>query len=148
MVKLRTYLICRIIFTFLFLIISTTVWFNRRVEIYHDIETKIESNDVVVSDLKRLSESDDKVYNLRINNKENDKQDIKVYIVPTVLSESAPNNYIKYQVNDGNIKTLNMDGMIMVDTIDSLETMDINLKLWISDTYQGDLNYEGRVIVS
>ncbi|MBR3660510.1 MAG: hypothetical protein IKN63_01210 [Bacilli bacterium] len=145
--KLRTYLICRIIFTFLFLIISTTVWFNRKVAVYHEVESKIESNDVIVSNLRRLSENDDKIYNLKINNNENDKQDIKVYIVPNALSESAPNNYIKYQVNDGNIKTLNMDGMIIVDTIDSHESMDINLKLWLSDTYEGNLNYDGRVIV-
>ena len=40
-----------------------------------------------------------------------------------------------------------MDGMIIVDTINSRESMNINIKLWISDTYEGDLNYEGRVIV-
>lgn len=148
MVKFRTYLICRIIFTLGFVIISTFVWFNRQVIVYHDVKNNLESNEIIVSNLKKLKDDDDTSYNLIINNKKDFEQDVKVYIVPTVLSNSAPNNYIKYQINDGNIKTLNMDGMIMVSKLDSFESVNLNLKLWISDTYDGILNYEGRVIVS
>lgn len=146
--KLRTYLICRIICTFLFMIISTTVWFTRDVNIYHKVKSNIESNEIIISNLKRISESDNKVYNLKIANKEKSTEKFKVYIVPTVLSTSISNNYIKYQVNDNSIKTLNMDGMIIIDKLEGLENRDINLKLWISDTYNGNLNYEGRVVVS
>ena len=146
--KTRIYLICRIVFTFLFLIISTTIWFTRDTGVYHDVKTDIQSNKLVISNLKRLSENDNTSYNLRIENKKTNEENFKVYIVPDVLATSVSNNYIKYQINDNNIKTLNMDGMILIDKLDGLESKDINLKLWISDTYPGNLNYEGRVVVS
>ena len=38
--------------------------------------------------------------------------------------------------------------MIIVDTIDGLEEKNIELKLWVSDTYNGDLSYSGRVVVA
>lgn len=145
--RLKTYLICRIIFTFLFLIISTTMWFKKEMNIYHQIDSKLKSNEIVITNLKKLSENESKVYNLKIENKDNTKQKVKVYIVPDAISNSISNNYIKYQINDSSIKTLNMDGMIIIDSIDSLESLEYNLKLWISDTYLGDSNYLGRVIV-
>lgn len=145
--KLRTYLICRIIFTFLFMVTSTTIWFTRTNNIYHEVKSNIESNEVIISNLKRLSE-ESSIYNLKLENKESNEEKFKVYIVPTVLSASVSNNFIKYQVNNNSIKTLNMDGMIIIDKLDGLESRDINLKLWISDTYEGDLNYNGRIVVS
>ena len=130
------------------MIISTYVWFNKNTSVYHEVKTSITSNEVKISNLKRLSDNDTRSYNIKIENKENQQEKFKVYIIPDVLSTSISNNYIKYQVNDNNIKTLNMDGMIMISELEGLETKDINLKLWISDTYNGDLNYEGRVVVS
>ena len=146
--NLKTYLICRIIFTFLFMITSTIIWFTRDVNIYHEVKSKIESNEVVISNLKKISDSDNTIYNLKIENKENNTEKFKVYIVPTLLTTSVSNNYIKYQVNDNSIKTLNMDGMIIIDELKALENRNINLKLWISDTYNGNLNFSGRVVVS
>ena len=146
--NLRTYLICRIIFTFVFMVISTTIWFNRRVEIYHNVESSIKSNHVIVSNLKRLNENDNTTYTIEIENEEESEKDIKVYIVPDVMETSISNNYIKYQINNGNIKTLNMDGVIMISKLEGFTKQNIDLKLWISNTYQGDLNYEGRVIVA
>ena len=146
--NLRNYLICRIIFTFLFLITSTIIWFTRSNNIYHEVQSDIISNKIIISDLKRLNESDDKTYNLKIENKDTDSKDFKVYIVPNIIKESVSNNYIKYQVNDNSIKTLNMDGMIVVSKLNGLSEMNINLKIWISDTYPGDLNYDGMIIVS
>ena len=143
--KLKTYLICRIIFTTLFLIISTTVWFTRKVNVYHDIESNIISNQIVFSD---ISKNDNTIYHLKLENKEEIKQKVKVYIMPDIMKNNIDNNYIKYQINNKDIKTLNMDGMIIVDTIDSLEEKDIELKLWVSDTYNGDLSYSGRVVVA
>ena len=143
--SLRTYLICRIIFTFLFLIISTTIWFNRRDNLYHDVKTNIIHNDIVFKDINKYS---DNIYNLKIENKDNSNQNIKVYIVPVLLKDNISNNYIKYQINDSDIKTLNMDGMIMVSDIESSETINLNLKVWVSDTYTGNLTYDGRIVVA
>ena len=148
MVKFRTYLICRIIFTFLFLVSSTIIWFTRDTKVYYEVKSNIDSNVVTFSNLKRISNSDNTVYNLKIENKIDKKENYKVYIVSDVLSTNVSNNYIKYQINDNRIKTLNMDGMIIASELDGLETKDINLKLWISDTYTGNLNYSGRIVVS
>ena len=143
--KLKTYLICRIIFTTLFLIISTTVWFTRKVNVYHNVDSNIISNQIVFSD---ISKNDNTIYHLKLENKEEIKQKVKVYIMPDIMKNNIDNNYIKYQIDNKDIKTLNMDGMIIVDTIDSLEEKDIELKLWVSDTYNGDLSYSGRVVVA
>ena len=143
--KLKTYLICRIVFTTLFLILSTTIWFTRKVNVYHDVKTNIQSNEIVFSD---VSKNDDTIYHLKLENKEDNKQKVKVYIIPDIMKNNIDNNYIKYQINNNDIKTLNMDGMIIVDTIDSLEEKNIDLKVWVSDTYNGDLSYSGRVVVA
>ena len=143
--KLKTYLICRIVFTTLFLIISTTIWFTRKVNVYHDVKTNIQSNEIVFSD---ISKNDDTIYHLKLENKEDNKQKVKVYIIPDIMKNNIDNNYIKYQINNNDVKTLNMDGMIIVDTIDSLEEKNIDLKVWVSDTYNGDLSYSGRVVVA
>ena len=143
--SLKTYLICRIIFTTLFLIISTTVWFTRKVNVYHNVDSNIISNQIVFSD---ISKNDNTIYHLKLENKEEIKQKVKVYIMPDIMKNNIDNNYIKYQIDNKDIKTLNMDGMIIVDTIDSLEEKDIELKLWVSDTYNGDLSYSGRVVVA
>ena len=143
--KLKTYLICRIIFTTLFLIISTTVWFTRKVDVYHEVKSNIKSNQIVFSN---ISKNNTEIYNLKLENTNNSKQNVKVFIVPDVMKNKLDNNYIKYQINNKDIKTLNMDGMIIVDTIDSLEEKNIELKLWVSDTYNGDLSYSGRIVVA
>ena len=143
----RMYLIGRIIFTFLFLIISTKLWLMKDFSIYHSVESSIISNNIVISNLKHEIESDN-IYNLKIENKEDKLRDIKVYIVSDLLSENISNNYIKYQIDSNKVKTLNMDGVIMVSRLSGFEKKDINLKIWISDTYDGNLNYNGRVIVA
>ena len=143
--SLRTYLICRIVITFLFLVISTTIWITRRPVIYHEVDKNITSNEISFKELKKGDK--ESIYNLTLSNKENLQQKVKVYIVPEVLKENISNNYIKYQIGDNSIKTLNMDGMILVDTMESLEEKNISLKIWISATYEGDLSYSGRVVV-
>ena len=141
------YLICRIIFTSLFVTISTIVWFTRKDNIYHELNSNIEYNNIEISNLKKFGE-EDITYNLKITNNEDRKRKVKVYIVSNVLSNSVSNNYIKYQVNDNTIKSLNMDGLIIISELLESETKNINLKIWISDTYSGELNYEGRVIAT
>lgn len=143
--SLKTYLICRIIFTFLFLITSTTIWFSKRNNIYHEVKSSLVCNEIVFSNIDKTSINN--TYNIKIKNKNNIKEDLKVYIIPSLFDNNISNNYIKYQINDNEIKTLNMDGMILVSSIDSLDTVDYNLKIWVSDTYMGNLTYSGRVIV-
>ena len=145
MVNYRTYLKCRIVFTSLFLIISTIIGFNRDQTIYHDVSSNIKSEELVFSILSRSENASD-IYKLSIENNNDDVTEYKVYIVSDILKNNVSNNYIKYQVNDNKVKTLNMDGMIIVDKLKAYENKDIYLKIWISDTYLGNLNYDGRII--
>ena len=142
--KLEHYLICRIIITFVFLVSSTYIWFNRKVEIYHDVDKKIVSNEVEFVNIEKVNNTS---YNLKVENLNETNETFRIYIVPSLLNSNVSNNYIKYQINDGSIRTLNMDGMIFSDVIMKKEIKDFSLKLWISDTYKGDLNFSGKVVV-
>lgn len=144
--KYRTYLKCRIVFTSLFLIISTIVWFNRDTNLYHQVDSNLESSEVILSNFNK--EVNFSNYTLNIKNKDNNQKDYKVYLISDIMKNNISNNFIKYQVNDDSIKTLNMDGMIIIDKIEGNSSKDINLKFWISETYNGNLSYDGRIIVS
>ena len=41
-----------------------------------------------------------------------------------------------------------MDDIIIISKLEALEKKDIDLKVWLSDTYEGNLNYEERVVVA
>ena len=151
--KNMLYHITSIILTTLFLVSSTYYWFFvREVTYYEEIENNniLVSNEIEFTSLSKVSDKDINSlngYELKIQNKGIESEDIKIYIVPNILFNNVTNNYVKYQVNNGNIKSLNTDGMIYVSNLDYLETEDINLKIWLSETYMGELNYNGRVIV-
>ena len=146
--------IMSIITTLLFLIVSTYCWFNlRNREIYETYvpENVSISSEVVLNSLEKIS--DDNIANLNgydftISNTGNKTEDFKIMIIGDLLQKNVSNNYIKYSINNNKVRSLNMDGIIYIDNLNESETKDINLKIWISDTYQGDLGYNGRVIVS
>ncbi len=144
-----------IIMTLIFLIVSTYCWFNFK--IFEVSYLNYEKSGIVVSDniafnnLKQVKDEDInkiKPYSFSISNTNDTKEDITITIVSDLLDESISNNYLKYSINDGTIKSLNMDGVVYIDSIDNNETKNINLKVWISENYKGELNYNGRVIVS
>ena len=138
----------------IFLIISTIIWFNYREKniSYYDYSKKdiLVSQDITLSNLKQSNEKNlDKIeaYNLELSNLANESQDIKIFVARDLIDNSISNNYLKYSINDGKVHSLNMDGVIYIDNLDSKETKKLTLKFFISDTYQGDLNYKGRVVV-
>ena len=146
--------ILSIVWTTLFLVGSTYCWFNfRNKDIYEEYhkENLVVSEPIVFNSLKKVKDEDiDKLdgYNFQLSNTGSPDMDIKIILVSDMLEESVSNNYIKYQINNSTIHSLNMDGVIYIDNLKNLETKDINLKVWISDTYTGNLNYNGRVVVS
>ena len=152
--KNMIYHISSIIYTSLFLIISTYIWFYvKDFNVYKDIQDPniTVSSNIEFENLKQVSEVEiDNInsYSFDIKNTGDKKQDIKISIVPNMLTNNVSNNYIKYIINNEPVKSLNTDGVIYIDDIDLEETKNIELKIWISDTYLGDLNYNGRVIVS
>lgn len=148
------YHISSIIYTSIFLITSTYLWFYvKDFNIYKDIQDNniVVSKNIEFNSLSQVSDKDiDKIesYNFDIQNISDTKQDIKISIVSDMLSNNVSNNYVKYMINNRNIHSLNTDGIIYIDDIDTKEIKTINLKIWLSETYLGNLNYNGRVIVS
>ena len=152
--KEKIFLMTRIIITILFLTFSSYIWFNLKDFTVYKTNTReniIVSENITFSSLKQVSDNDVlkiEEYNFQIENKAVNNQNIKITIVPDVIQNNISNNYLKYIINDGEIHSLNMDGIVYIDNIEKEEVKDISLKIWISDTYNGSLNYSGRVIVS
>ena len=143
-----------IITTLLFLVVSTYCWFNlRNRQIYETYvpENLSISESVVLNSLEKVSDnsiSNLNSYDFTISNTGNKTEDFKIMVIGDLLKENVSNNYIKYSINNNKIHSLNMDGIIYIDNLSESETKNINLKIWISDTYQGELSYSGRVIVA
>ena len=152
--KEKIFLMTRIIITILFLTFSSYIWFNLKDFTVYKTNTReniIVSENITFSSLKQVSDNDVlkiEEYNFQIENKAVNNQNIKITIVPDVIQNNISNNYLKYIINDGEINSLNMDGIVYIDNIEKEEVKDISLKIWISDTYNGSLNYSGRVIVN
>jgi len=152
--KEKIFLMTRIIITILFLTFSNYIWFNLKDFTVYKTNTReniIVSENITFSSLKQVSDNDVlkiEEYNFQIENKAVNNQNIKITIVPDVIQNNISNNYLKYIINDGEIHSLNMDGIVYIDNIEKEEVKDISLKIWISDTYNGSLNYSGRVIVN
>lgn len=152
--KEKIFLMTRIIITILFLTFSSYIWFNLKDFTVYKTNTReniIVSENITFSSLKQVSDNDVlkiEEYNFQIENKAVNNQNIKITIVPDVIGNNISNNYLKYIINDGEIHSLNMDGIVYIDNIEKEEIKDISLKIWISDTYNGSLNYSGRVIVN
>ena len=153
--KIIRYYICSILTTLIFLIGSTYCWFNfKKFDVTYLSYNKMNvlvSDDIEFSNLQKVSDEDIskvKNYSFFISNNGSEEESIKIMITPDLLKKNVNNNYLKYSINGSDVRSLNMDGVIYIDKLDSYETKNIDLKVWISDTYQGELNYNGRCIVS
>ena len=151
--KLIRYYIINIIYTTIFLIGSTTYWYFNIKGIQDNLDDyNIHVvNEIKLDNLKQVSDKETNSlasYEVSLKNNTFDKQKMMVYIMKSNLNSNLTNNYIKYQINDYGINSLNMDGMVYLDNINSLEEKNIDLKVWISDSYLGDTNYQGYIVVN
>lgn len=151
--KLIRYYIINIIYTTIFLIGSTTYWYFNIKGIQDNLDDyNIHVvNEIKLNNLEQVSDKETNSlasYEVSLKNNTLDKQKMMVYIMKSNLNSNLTNNYIKFQINDYGINSLNMDGMIYLDNLNSLEEKNINLKIWISDSYQGDTNYQGYIVVN
>lgn len=151
--KLIRYYIINIIYTTIFLIGSTTYWYFNIKGIQDNLDDyNIHVvNEIKLDNLKQVSDKETNSltsYEVSLKNNTLDKKKMMVYIMKSNLNSNLTNNYIKYQINDYGINSLNMDGMIYLDNINSLEEKNIDLKVWISDSYLGDTNYQGYIVVN
>lgn len=151
--KLIRYYIINIIYTTIFLIGSTTYWYFNIKGIQDNLDDyNIHVvNEIKLDNLKQVSDKETNSlasYEVSLKNNTFDKQKMMVYIMKSNLNSNLTNNYIKYQINNYGINSLNMDGMVYLDNINSLEEKNIDLKVWISDSYLGDTNYQGYIVVN
>ncbi len=151
--KLIRYYIINIIYTTIFLIGSTTYWYFNIKGIQDNLDDyNIHVvNEIKLDNLKQVSDRETNSlasYEVSLKNNTLDKKKMMVYIMKSNLNSNLTNNYIKYQINNYGINSLNMDGMIYLDNINSLEEKNIDLKVWISDSYLGDTNYQGYIVVN
>lgn len=151
--KFFVYHLTSIIYTTLFLIISTTYWYFNIKGIQDNLDDyNIHVvNEIKLDNLKQISDKETNSlasYEVSLKNNTLDKKKMMVYIMKSNLNSNLTNNYIKYQINNYGINSLNMDGMIYLDNLNSLEEKNINLKIWISDSYIGDINYQGYIVVN
>lgn len=151
--KLIRYYIINIIYTTIFLIGSTTYWYFNIKGIQDNLDDyNIHVvNEIKLDNLKQISDKETNSlasYEVSLKNNTLDKKKMMVYIMKSNLNSNLTNNYIKYQINNYGINSLNMDGMIYLDNLNSLEEKNINLKIWISDSYIGDINYQGYIVVN
>ena len=151
--KLIRYYIINIIYTTIFLIGSTTYWYFNIKGIQDNLDDyNIHVvNEIKLDNLKQISDKETNSlasYEVSLKNNTLDKKKMMVYIMKSNLNSNLTNNYIKYQINNYGINSLNMDGMIYLDNLNSLEEKNINLKIWISDSYLGDINYQGYIVVN
>ena len=151
--KLIRYYIINIIYTTIFLIGSTTYWYFNIKGIQDNLDDyNIHVvNEIKLDNLKQVSDKETNSlasYEVSLKNNTFDKQKMMVYIMKSNLNSNLTNNYIKYQINNYGINSLNMDGMVYLDNINSLEEKNINLKVWIRDSYLGATNYQGYIVVN
>ena len=142
-----------IIVTVVFLVVSTFIWFNKNLDIRKNYlqENILVSEDIKLSYLNQVSDLEiDSIETIKfdVTNKTNGKKEFKLIVVSDLLKDNINNNYIKYKLNDGRIKSLNSDGIICYDNLLEDETKEFSLKIWISETYSGNLNYNGEIMVA
>ena len=124
--KLIRYYIINIIYTTIFLIGSTTYWYFNIKGIQDNLDDyNIHVvNEIKLDNLKQVSDKETNSlasYEVSLKNNTFDKQKMMVYIMKSNLNSNLTNNYIKYQINNYGINSLNMDGMVYLDNINSLE---------------------------
>ena len=119
--KEKIFLMTRIIITILFLTFSSYIWFNLKDFTVYKTNTReniIVSENITFSSLKQVSDNDVlkiEEYNFQIENKAVNNQNIKIIIVQDVIQNNISNNYLKYIINDGEIHSLNREGIVYID---------------------------------
>lgn len=137
-----------IVITIVFLIFSTYYWFN--VKEFNVSAMEINNSnititgDYIINDLQKLNNTNNK-YQISITNSGDCKETFKLAICNLFIKNNINNNYIKYSVNNNYVKTLNNDGIIYINEINPQESLNLEIKLWISDTYDGTEKFTGTI---
>lgn len=151
--------IISIVITLCFFVIGTFLWQKLHINylntqsFLNNLEEVSINNELVLSDLKKISDKKSKgldSYTFTVNNLESDEKSFYIKLID-YSNEKISNNYLHYMIKKDNgkyseIRSLNMDGAIYFDSLKNNETSTYELKIWISENYQGEVNYQGNLV--
>lgn len=151
--------IISIVITLCFFVIGTFLWqrlhtnYLNTQSFLNSLEDVSVKNELVLSDLKKISDKKSKgldSYTFTVNNLESDEKSFYIKLID-YSNKKISNNYLHYMIKKDNgkyseIRSLNMDGSIYFDSLKNNETSTYEIKIWISENYQGEINYQGNLV--
>ena len=151
--------IISIVITLCFFVIGTFLWQRLHINylntqsFLNSLEDVSVKNELVLSDLKKISDKKSKgldSYTFTVNNLESDEKSFYIKLID-YSNKKISNNYLHYMIKKDNgkyseIRSLNMDGSIYFDSLKNNETSTYEIKIWISENYQGEINYQGNLV--
>lgn len=165
MKEIRGYIIS-IFITIGFFMIGSIMWYRLHLNyqsvngILNNLSEVYVLEDVTLSDLEKTSDKNAfsiQSYRLVLNNEEDITKRISIRLVDDYYNQyksnyKIDNNYLRYMIKKDNgnysgIRSLNMNGEIYFDNLESNSKSIYEIKIWVSDNYQNEFNYHGNFIV-
>ena len=163
--EIREYIIS-ILMTIVFFMISTIVWYRLHLN-YESVNNTLNNlsevyvlEDVTLSGLERISDkkaSTLQSYRLVLNNEDDVIKKISIKLIDDYYEQynsnyKIDNNYLRYMIKKDNgsysdIRSLNMNGDIYFDNLESNSESVYEIKVWVSDNYQSEFDYHGIFVV-
>lgn len=163
--EIRGYIIS-IILTIVLFIVGTISWYNLHINyekannLLNNLKEIQVNGEVVLSDLRKMSDKKAKNingYKFTLKNTKQDNQAFCIKLVDDYYNEydniqNIDNNYLRYMIKKDNgkyseIRSLNMDGTIYYDNLGIDDNSTYELKIWVSEDYQKDFNYHGNLVI-
>ena len=163
--EIRGYIIS-ILTTIIFFMISTIVWYKLHLN-YENVQKTLNNlneiyvlEEVTLSDLEKISDkkaTNIKCYRLVLNNYDAVTKKISIKLIDDYYGDynsnyKIDNNYLRYMIKKdngsySNIRSLNMNGEIYIDNLESNTQSVYEIKVWVSNNYQNEVNYHGNFVV-
>jgi len=152
--------------TIVFFMISTIVWYRLHLN-YKNVQETLDNlkevyvlESVTLNDLEKVSDKKAtmiKSYRLVLNNNDDVTKKISIKLIDDYYNQhnssyKIDNNYLRYMIKKDNgsysdIRSLNMNGEIYFDNLESNSESVYEIKVWVSDNYQNEFDYHGNFVV-
>lgn len=157
MKEIRGYIIS-IFSVFIFFIVGTLMWYRLHIN-YESVQNTLDNlkevyviDDVNLGDVSKINDSNSyKLNSYRFVLTNNDSVSKKISIKLINNSSKLDNNYLRYIIKKDNgkyssVRSLNMDGDIYFDDLKSNSKSVYEIKIWVSDNYQNEIDYYGNLV--